>query len=138
MNTLVRFGISLDQHLLEEFDQLIARKQYPTRSEAIRDLIRDHLVSQEWAGNQEAVGTLTIVYHHHVHDLLEKLTEIQHRHHRLVLSSMHVHLDENSCVEVLVLRGKAADIQRVADTLISTRGVKHGKLTMTTTAKALT
>lgn len=137
MKKLVRFGVSLDHHLLDDFDRLIERKNYTNRSEALRDLIRDNLVGQEWDENKETVGTITIVYDHHVHDLTEKLTDIQHRSHRLVLSAMHVHLDHDHCVEVLVVRGKGADIKKVADTLIGTKGVKHGKLTMTTTGRGL-
>ena len=137
MKKLVRFGVSLDHRLLDNFDRLIERKNYTNRSEALRDLIRDNLVGQEWDENKETVGTITIVYDHHVHDLTEKLTDIQHRSHRLVLSAMHVHLDHDHCVEVLVVRGKGADIKKVADTLIGTKGVKHGKLTMTTTGQGL-
>lgn len=137
MKKLVRFGVSLDHHLLDDFDELIARKNYTNRSEALRDLIRDNLVGQEWDENKETVGTITIVYDHHVHALTEKLTDIQHRFHRLVLSAMHVHLDHDHCVEVLVVRGKGGDIKKVADTLIGTKGVKHGKLTMTTTGQGL-
>lgn len=137
MKKLVRFGVSLDHHLLDDFDRLIERKNYTNRSEALRDLIRDNLVGQEWDENKETVGTITIVYDHHVHDLTEKLTDIQHRFHRLVLSAMHVHLDHDHCVEVLVVRGKGGAIKKVADTLIGTKGVKHGKLTMTTTGRGL-
>jgi len=137
MKKLVRFGVSLDHHLLDDFDRHISRKNYATRSEALRDLIRDNLVGQEWDENKETVGTVTIIYDHHVHDLTEKLTDIQHHHHRLILSTMHVHLDHDSCLEVLVVRGRGKEIRKVADRLIATKGVKHGKLTMTTTGKGL-
>ncbi len=137
MGQLVRFGVSLDGQLLGEFDRLIDEKGYATRSEAIRDLIRADLVQEEWAGNRETVATVTIVYDHHVRDLTEKLTEEQHRSQQLIVSSLHVHLDHDHCLEVLVLRGKGADIRRVADVLIGTKGVKHGKLAMTTTGKRL-
>lgn len=137
MKKLVRFGVSLDHHLLDDFDRLITNKQYTNRSEALRDLIRDHLVGQEWGENKETVGTITIVYDHHVHDLTEKLTEIQHDHHKLILSAMHVHLDHDHCLEVLVVRGKGREIKKVSDILIGTKGVKHGKLAMTTTGKGL-
>jgi len=137
MKKLVRFGVSLDHHLLDDFDELITRKNYTNRSEALRDLIRDNLVGHEWDENKETVGTITIVYDHHVHALTEKLTDIQHRFHRLVLSAMHVHLDHDHCVEVLVVRGKGGAIKKVADTLIGTKGVKHGKLTMTTSGQGL-
>jgi CopG family nickel-responsive transcriptional regulator len=137
MKKLVRFGVSLDHHLLDDFDRVITRKNYTNRSEALRDLIRDNLVGQEWDENKVTVGTITIVYDHHVHDLTDKLTDIQHHYHRLVLSSLHVHLDHDHCLEVLVVRGKGAEIRKVADTLIGTKGVKHGKLTMTTTGQGL-
>ena len=137
MRKLVQFGVSLDHHLLDDFDRLIDRKNYSNRSEALRDLIRDNLVGQEWDENRETVGTVTLVYDHHVQDLTDKLTDLQHRFHRLILSAMHVHLDQNHCLEVLVVRGKGGEIKKVADTLIATKGVKHGKLTMTTTGKGL-
>jgi len=137
MRKLVRFGVSLDHHLLDDFDRVIARKSYTNRSEALRDLIRDTLVGQHWDENRETVGTITIVYNHHIHELTEKLTDIQHRHHHLVLSAMHVHLDHDHCLEVLVVRGRGREIRKVADTLIGTKGVKHGKLAMTTTGKGL-
>ena len=137
MKKLVRFGVSLDRHLLDDFDRLIARKNYATRSEALRDLIRDNLVGQEWDENKETVGTITLLYDHHVRDLTEKLTDIQHDYERLILSAMHVHLDPDHCLEVLAVRGKGREIRKVADRLIATKGVKHGKLTMTTTGKGL-
>ncbi len=137
MKKLVRFGVSLDRHLLDDFDRLIARKNYATRSEALRDLIRDNLVGQEWDENKETVGTITLLYDHHVRDLTEKLTDIQHDYERLILSAMHVHLDHDHCLEVLAVRGKGREIRKVADRLIATKGVKHGKLTMTTTGKGL-
>ncbi|MDE3017771.1 MAG: nickel-responsive transcriptional regulator NikR [Nitrospirota bacterium] len=137
MKKLVRFGVSLDHHLLDDFDRLIAGKNYATRSEALRDLIRDNLVGQEWDENKDTVGTITLVYDHHVRDLTEKLTDIQHDYQRLILSAMHVHLDHDHCLEVLAVRGKGREIRKIADRLIATKGVKHGKLTMTTTGKGL-
>jgi CopG family nickel-responsive transcriptional regulator len=137
MTSLVRFGVSVEQELLTQFDDVIARKGYTNRSEAIRDLIRDHLVGQEWDENKETVGTVTFVYDHHVRDLTHRLTALQHDYQHLIQSGMHVHLDHDHCLEVLVLRGKGSDIQRLSDALVSTKGVKHGKLTMTTTGKGL-
>lgn len=137
MKELVRFGVSLDRDLLDNFDELIARKGYTNRSEAIRDLIRDNLVGQEWDANKETVGTVTIVYDHHVRALTDKLTGIQHDFQHLIVSGMHVHLDHDHCLEVLVVRGKGSEIRRVADTLIGTKGVKHGKLATTTTGRHL-
>jgi len=137
MDQLIRFGVSLDRRLLEEFDRHIRRRHYTNRSEALRDLIRDNLVGDEWDENKETVGTITFVYDHHVRDLTGKLTDIQHAYSGRILSGMHVHLDHDHCLEVLVVKGKGADIKKVADALISVKGVKHGKLTMTTTAKSL-
>ncbi|MDI6744577.1 MAG: nickel-responsive transcriptional regulator NikR [Thermodesulfovibrionales bacterium] len=134
----IRFGISLDDTLLKKFDRLITRKGYAARSEAIRDLIRDNLVKEEWAaGDEETVGTITIVYSHHTRELADTLTELQHKYHTSVISAMHVHLDEHNCLEALVVRGKGKDIKKIADRLIGTKGVKHGKLTVTTTGKHL-
>ncbi|MDQ6734301.1 MAG: nickel-responsive transcriptional regulator NikR [Nitrospirota bacterium] len=137
MKKLVRFGVSLDHHLLDDFDRHISRKKYTNRSEALRDLIRDTLVGQEWDADLETVGTITFVYDHHVPSLTDKLTDIQHRFHELVLSGLHVHLDHDHCLEVLVVKGKGSEIKTVSDALISVKGVKHGKLTMTTTGKRL-
>jgi|SRR5579884_940558 len=137
MRKLVRFGVSMDQNLLDDFDRLMFARKYTSRSEALRDLIRDLLIAEEWKTDQETVGTVTIVYNHHVRDLTDKLTEIQHDHHNLILSAMHVHLDHDHCLEVLVVRGKGSAIKKIADTLIALKGVKHGKLAMTTTAKAI-
>ncbi|MGA6827915.1 nickel-responsive transcriptional regulator NikR [Nitrospira sp. NS4] len=137
MKKLVRFGVSLDHHLLDDFDRHIQRRKYMTRSEALRDLIRETLVGEEWGENRETVGTITFVYDHHVRDLTSKLTDIQHDYHGKILSGMHVHLDHDHCLEVLVVKGKGSEIRKVADALISVKGVKHGKLTMTTTGKGL-
>lgn len=137
MGETVRFAISLDSDLLENFEQTRIRQNYASRSEAIRDLIRDHLVEQDWDDRRHAMGTVTLVYDHHVRDLTDKLTNIQHDHHELVLSTMHVHLDHDNCLEVLVVKGKGSHIRSLADQLISAKGVKHGKLTITTAGKEL-
>ncbi|ULA64115.1 MAG: Putative nickel-responsive regulator [Nitrospira sp.] len=137
MDKLVRFGVSLDQRLLGDFDRHIQQRQYATRSEALRDLIRNQLVEEEWGRNRETVGTITFVYDHHVRDLTSKLTDIQHDYHGKILSGMHVHLDHDHCLEVLVVKGKGSEIRKIADALVSVKGVKHGKLTMTTTGKGL-
>lgn len=135
---LVRFGVSMDENLLQRFDSLISRKGYANRSEAVRDLIRDHLVEKEWREKgREMVGIITMVYNHHTPGLSDSLTDLQHHFHGLVISTMHLHLDEDNCLEVLVVKGMADKIKTVADKLVSTRGVKHGKLTMTTTGKEL-
>ncbi len=138
MAELTRFGISMDARLLERFDDLIRRKGYVNRSEAIRDLVRNALVEDQWSrADEEAVGTVTLVYDHHTRDLADKLTEHQHDHHESIISTLHVHLDHDHCLEVVVVRGKAGDVRRMADELIGTKGVKHGKLVTTTTGRDL-
>jgi len=138
MGETVRFGISMDDKLLESFDKLIERKGYANRSEAIRDLIRAAQVELDWEeGEKDAIGTVTLVYNHHVRDLSDKLTEQQHSHHDQIVSALHVHLDAHNCLEVLVVRGKASDVRRIADELIGVKGVKHGKLVMTSTGEGL-
>jgi len=134
MSNVVRFGVSIDERLLDRFDALIAEKAYINRSEALRDLIRASLVDEQWdVGDSEAVGTVTLVYDHHARDLADKLTESQHTHHEEIVSTLHVHLDADHCLEVVVLRGVAREIKRIADGLIGTKGVKHGKFVATTT-----
>jgi CopG family nickel-responsive transcriptional regulator len=138
MGETVRFGISIDETLLDNFDRLIDRKGYGTRSEAIRDLIRGALVEDTWeADEEETVGTITLVYNHHVRDLSDKLTEQQHAHHDRIISALHVHLDAHNCLEVLVVRGQAREVKTIADELIGVKGVKHGKLVMTTSGEEL-
>jgi CopG family nickel-responsive transcriptional regulator len=133
MSELSRIGVAIDAGLLDKYDRLIAQRGYTNRSEAFRDLIRDELVEKAWeAPDSQVVGTVTLVYDHHVRLLNEKLTGIQHDFHRSILSTLHVHLDHDNCLEVLVLRGRASEVRKVADALISTKGVKHGRLTMTT------
>jgi len=135
---IVRFGVSMEKNLLAGFDELISRKGYTNRSEALRDLVRDHLVEEEWkVEKKEMIGTITIVYNHHTWRLSDTLIELQHHFHNLIISTMHLHMDEDNCLEVLVVKGMVDKIKTIADKLISTRGVKHGKLTMTTTGKEL-
>ncbi len=138
MDDLVRFGVSMDPRLLKQFDKYIKEKGYVNRSEAIRDLIRNNLVEKEWkVGTEETVGTITLIYNHHKRELPETLTNIQHKYHASMISTLHVHLDSHNCLEVLVVKGKAREIKIIADRLIGTKGVKHGKLTTTTLGKNL-
>lgn len=137
-SSTTRFGVSLDDRLLRRFDGVIQKKGYANRSEAIRDLIRDSLVEDEWKDDdRETVGTLTLVYDHGTHELSEQLTDLQHSFHKQVISTLHVHLDAHNCLEVLVLRGKSGEIRKRAELLVSMKGVKHGKLTMTSTGKGI-
>lgn len=138
MSDLARIGVAIDSELLNRFDQLIGERGYTNRSEAFRDLIRDELVQKSWeSAETEVVGTVTLVYDHHVRMLNEKLTDMQHDHHKNILSTLHVHLDHDNCLEVLIVKGKAGTVQKIADALISTKGVKHGRLTLTTTGLEL-
>ena len=138
MGETIRFGVSLNSDLLEKFDALCREKSYQTRSEAIRDLIRGELIQKDWeSSDKETAGTLTLVYDHHVSDLAQKLTAIQHDSHDMVMSALHVHLDHHNCLEVLVLKGPGDAIKKLSDKLISTKGVKHGKLTLATTGQDL-
>jgi len=138
MADIVRFGISIKEDLLLRFDELISQKGYVNRSEAIRDLVRNALVDNDLSnGEEEAIGTISMVYDHHTRDLADKLTEHQHSHHKEIISALHVHLDHHHCLEVVVTKGRAREIKRLADELIGTKGVKHGKLMMTTTSKGL-
>ncbi len=133
MAELSRIGVAIDSDLLEQFDQHITRKGYNNRSESFRDLIREALV-HEASESPEAkvVATVTLVYDHHVRMLSEKLNEMQHDSHHLILSTLHVHLDHDNCLEVIVMKGKSRDVRRMADALISTKGVRHGQLAVTT------
>lgn len=138
MPGVTRFGVSLDETLLKRFDRMISRKGHANRSEAIRDLIREAFVREQWeTGTEEAVGTITLVYNHDTRDLADRLTDLQHAHFGSIVSTLHVHLDAHHCLEVLVLRGKAADLKRIADRLIGTRGVKHGTFSATSEGKTL-
>lgn len=135
---VVRFGVSVPQQLMEAFDKRIRAKGYRTRSEAIRDIMRGYLVEGEWERHTGlVVGTITLVYDHATRELTQVLTDVQHHFHGAICSSTHVHLDEHNCLEVIILRGPGRDVQAVADRLISTHGVKHGRLVCTTTGKGL-
>ena len=137
MSELVRFGVSLEEPLLQDFDRLIDEKGYPSRSEALRDLIRDYLVQADWSKlSGEQVATLTLVYNHEYREITDRLTDMQHDSHGLIVCATHVHLTAHTCLEAIVLRGAAAEITKIADKLIATRGVQHGKLTMTTLGRA--
>ena len=129
----------MGKELLRSFDALIKQAGYRNRSEALRDLIRERLVQQEWTlTDQVTVGTITLVYSHDTHELTEVLTTLQHRYHKQIISTMHIHLDRHNCLEVLVVKGRGKEIKKIADRLLSTKGVKHGKLTTTTTGRRIT
>ncbi len=138
MGELSRIGVAIDSDLLARFDELIAKRSYSNRSEAFRDMIREELVENAWESpDRDVIGTVTMVYDHHVRMLSDRLIEMQHEHHDLVLSTLHVHLDHRNCLEVVVVKGKASRILQLSDALISTKGVKHGRLTITSTGSEL-
>jgi CopG family transcriptional regulator, nickel-responsive regulator len=139
MGRLARFSVAMDEDLLASFDDLVARRgSAVNRSEAVRDLVRDALVDAEWEdSDEEIVGTITMVFDHHASDLSDKLDSLQHAHFERIVSSMHVHLDAHNCLEVIVVRGTSAQVRAIADGLLGTKGVKHGKFVPTTTGRHL-
>jgi CopG family nickel-responsive transcriptional regulator len=139
MGSLARFSVAMDEDLLARFDDLVARRgSAVNRSEAVRDLVRDALVDAEWEdSSEEIVGTITMVFDHHASDLQGKLDSLQHAHHERIVSSMHVHLDAHNCLEVIVVKGTSSQVRAIADGLLGTKGVKHGKLVSTTAGRHL-
>lgn len=134
---IIRFGIAMEKELLQRFDTEIKSKGYFNRSEAIRDLIRNDLIKLEWMTGKEVAGTITIVYNHHKRDLLDKLTDTQHAHRNIIISTQHIHLEKGNCLEVIIIRGKPAEIKKLGDELRSMKGVKHAALSMATTGKGI-
>jgi CopG family nickel-responsive transcriptional regulator len=133
-----RFSVSMAPELLKAFDAYRRRRGYRTRSEGIRDAIRRELVEAEWQdSDREVVGTVTLIYDHATRELTRVLTDIQHTHHGTIICTTHVHLDGHNCLEVVVLKGPARQVQTIADRLIASRGVKHGRLVSTSTGKRL-
>jgi len=130
---LKRFSVSLEDDLLEKFDDYISSHGYSNRSEAIRDLIRKTLVNEEWELDSEVVGVVTLVYNHHQSQLQERITDLQHRYYQLITSTTHVHMEHHNCLEVTIVKGKASLVRELAEGLIALRGVKNGNLTMSST-----
>ena len=137
MFELTRFSVSMDNGLLKRFDEQIRNEGYPTRSKAVADLISDSLVKQEWKSGAEVAAAIIMVYDHHKRDLSNKLTGIQHDYHRLIVSSQHIHLDHDNCLEIVVVRGRPERIQELAGRLKGTKGVKYASLAAASTGKAL-
>jgi CopG family nickel-responsive transcriptional regulator len=134
---LKRFSVSLEKHLLEQFDEYITQHRYSNRSEAIRDLIREKLVNKQWQQNSEVVGVVTLVYDHHQAQLQERITDLQHSYYQLITSTTHVHMDRHNCLEVTIVKGNAFTVQELAEKMIALRGVKNGNLTMSSTGDEL-
>jgi len=134
----VRFSVSVNSDLLKRFDETIKEKTYTNRSKAIRDLIVDFIVEREWEKSEsEVMGSLTLLFDHETRGLVEKLTEIQHERCGNIVSTMHVHIDKHNCMEILAMKGLPREIREIADKLISCRGVKHGKLVMSSMGKEI-
>ncbi len=134
---LVRFSISLEEELLKKFDIHIRKQQYKNRSEALRDLIREDLVKKEWQENEKVVGTITLVYDHHQRGLVQRLTNLQHAYLGMIISTQHIHLDHDNCLEVIIVHGKARTLDELTSQLKAVKGVKYGNLSMATYGKEL-
>ncbi|MDD3641000.1 MAG: nickel-responsive transcriptional regulator NikR [Atribacterota bacterium] len=137
MSHLVRFSISLEEDLLKRFDFHINEQKYKNRSEALRDLIREDLVSREWQKNEKVAGTITLVYEHHKRGLVQRLTALQHEYNNIIISTQHIHLDHDNCLEVIIVQGKAHALNQLANKLKAVKGVKFGNLAMATRGKEL-
>lgn len=137
MSNLKRFSVSIDEKLIKRFDKYIKEKKYPTRSKAIGDLITESLMKNEWVTGKEVTGAVTLVFDHHKRELVNKLTDIQHKFHNLVISSQHIHLDHDNCFEIIAVKGKSGDVQKLAELLKATKGVKFASLSMATTGKGI-
>ena len=132
MEKITRFGVSIEPDLLKKFDKAIKKKGYENRSEAIRDIIRENLIAEKTEDpNSEVIGTLTMIYDHHAGNLTNRLLDLQHHHHKEILTTTHIHVDHDNCLEVLVLKGKTRNIQKLADNIKSLKGIKHGELVIT-------
>jgi CopG family nickel-responsive transcriptional regulator len=137
MARIVRFGVSLDKGLLDKFDALIAERGYASRSKAFRDLIRGSLIEKTWKKGDVVAGAVTLVYDHHRKDLMDRITDLQHDFHRLIISTQHIHLDHDHCLEIIAVRGRAGEVERLADRLRSVKGVKHGTVSMSSAGRDL-
>ena len=132
MTKIVRFGVSVEEDLLENFDRIIENKGYNSRSEAIRDLMRDYIIKEKWNIKSEKVaGSISLIYEHDVYGLSEKLTDIQHHYHDVIISTLHVHLDEKNCMEVILVRGKVEKIKKLYNEISSLKWVRHTNISIT-------
>ncbi|MDD5691825.1 MAG: nickel-responsive transcriptional regulator NikR [Candidatus Omnitrophica bacterium] len=134
---LIRFGVSIDKELLQKFDALIKNKKYTNRSEAFRDLIRQELIREQWQGGRKIAGAITLIYNHHKRELVNKLMDIQHDFGEIIISSQHIHLDHDNCLELIAVKGSPSQAQKLSDSLRSVKGVKHGTLSMSATGEGI-
>ena len=130
MSDIIRFGVSLEEDLLDNFDRLIKKRKYTNRSEAIRDLIRQELLKKDLEEDREVAGAITYIYDHHQRDLLNKIIDVQHDHHDIIQSSQHIHLDHHNCLEIVAVKGNSSKVSKLSDTLKAIKGVKHGSLSI--------
>lgn len=137
MSELVRFGVSLEKSLLDRFDDLIREKQYTNRSEALRDLIRRELVHRQWQEGKDVAGAITLIYDHHKRDVMSRVIDTQHEFQKVIISTQHIHLDHHNCLEIVAARGKAEEVQKLADALRSIKGVRHATLSMSSTGREI-
>ena len=137
MSDIIRFGVSLEKGLLKNFDRILEEKRYPNRSKGISDLIREDIVRRVWVKGKTVAGAITLLYDHHKRDLMNRLTDIQHDYHDVVISTQHIHLDHHNCLEVVVVKAKSQDVIELANRLKGLKGVKHSSLTMSATGKEL-
>ncbi len=138
MEELARFGVSIPKELLKAFDEYIERKHYANRSEAIRDLIRQKLVEEEWReSKEEVIGVITYLFNHHKRELAERLIEVQHDHYNKIITTQHIHIDHERCLEVVLVKGKANEIKTLADKIQALKGVLHLNVALTTMGKSL-
>jgi CopG family nickel-responsive transcriptional regulator len=135
MSDLFRFGVSLDKALLDKFDRYIRERNYSNRSEAFRDLIRQELIKKEWQEGDDVAGAITLIYDHHRRDLLAKITDLQHDFQKIIISTQHIHLDHDNCLEIVAVRGQAREVTKLANMLKSIKGVKHCTLSMSSTGE---
>ena len=132
MEKVIRFGVSIKPYLLKKFDKTIKKKGYKNRSEAIRDLIREKIITEEiFDPNVQSIGTLTMIYDYHEGNLTDRLLNLQHNHTEEILVTTHIHVDHDNCLEILVLKGKAKNIQKLADNIKAIKGIKHGEVVIT-------
>lgn len=125
-----RFGVSLEENLLKNLDDLVKQNKFPNRSQAIRFLINKNIIEEKWEENKDVAGAIVLVYDHHKRNLQSKSIEVQHDYHNLILSVQHVHLGHNNCLETIAVKGKANQLNALANKLIALKGIKHGKLVM--------
>jgi len=137
MSEVFRFGISLPKDLIDKFDKLIREKNYTNRSKAFGDLIRQELIKREWQRGKEIAGAVTLIYDHHKRELLNKITDAQHDFQKVIISTQHIHLDHNNCLEIVAIKGNPKEAQKLTDTLKSIKGVKHATLSMSSTGKGI-